>query len=140
MKYRLRKFPLLQNSLTATLFHSFVVWKSVFYSKNIQYAYNIYGTELYLDGCRGVFRTQQNICGWASLQKSQENFAVDFRLASKYVSGIGFTVERFTENQYLSDMVKVDFENLSKICHCLFVYRINKKYVGLILSWRRSLP
>ena len=40
--------------------------KSVFYSKNIQYAHNFYGTELYVNKCRGVFRTQSNICEWTS--------------------------------------------------------------------------
>ena len=57
MKYRLNSF----NSLTATLFHSSFVRKSVFYSKIIQYAYNYYGIELYVNVCRGAFRTQSNI-------------------------------------------------------------------------------
>ena len=80
------------NSLTATLFHSTFVRKNVFYSKNIQYAYNFYGTDLNV--CRGVFRTRSNIYGGASLRKSQKSFIVDARLGSKYVSGIGFTVEK----------------------------------------------
>ena len=50
MKYRLNSF----NSLTATLFHSSFVRKSVFYSKIIQYAYNYYGIELYVNVCRGA--------------------------------------------------------------------------------------
>ena len=51
--------------------HSFVR-KNVFYSKNIQYAYNFYGTDQNI--CRGVFRNQSNIYGGASssLQKSQK--------------------------------------------------------------------
>ena len=50
---------------------------------------------LYVNICRGVFRTQSNIYGGTSLQKSQESFIiVDFRLGSKYSSRIGFTVEK----------------------------------------------
>ena len=96
-----------------SLFHSSLVRKSVFHGKNIQYAYNFYGTELYVNICRGIFKTQSNILGGTYLQKSQESFIVDVRLGSKYASGIGLTVDRFTECQYLSDMVKVDFKNLS---------------------------
>ena len=95
---------------TATLF-LFFVRKNVFYSKNIQYAYNFYGTDLNV--CRGVFRTRSNIYGGASLRKSQKSFIVDARLGSKYVSGIGFTVEKVYRSHYLSDIVKVDFKNLS---------------------------
>ena len=60
-----------------------------------------------------VFRTQSNIYGGASLRKSQKSFIVDARLGSKYVSGIGFTVEKVYRSHYLSDIVKVDFKNLS---------------------------
>ena len=41
-----------------------------------------------------VFRTQSNIYGGASLRKSQKSFIVNAWLVSKYVSGIGFTVEK----------------------------------------------
>ena len=78
----------------ATLFHSSFVRKSVFCNENIQYAYNFYGTDLYANVCRGVFRTQWNFYGGASLQKSQESFIVDARLGSKYAFGIGFMVEK----------------------------------------------
>ena len=78
----------------ATLFHFSFVSKNVFYSKNIQYAYNFYGTDLHVNVCRGVFRTQYNIYGGAYQQKSQESFIVDVRLGSKYGSGIAFTVEK----------------------------------------------
>ena len=44
--------------------------------------------------CRGVFRTQSNIYGGASLRKSQKSFIVDIRLGFKYASGISFTVEK----------------------------------------------
>ena len=80
------------NSLIATLFHSSFVGKNVFFSKNIQYAYNFYGGDLYVNVSRGVFRTQSN-CG-ASLPKSQESVIVDVRLGSKYASGIDFTAEK----------------------------------------------
>ena len=71
------------NLLTATLFNFSFVRKSVFYSKNVQYANNFYGTDLYVNVCRGVFRTQSNIYGGASLQKLQEGFIVDVQLDSK---------------------------------------------------------
>ena len=49
---------------------------------------------LHINVCSGVFRTQSNIYGGASLQKSQESFIVDVWLGSKYASVIGFTVEK----------------------------------------------
>ena len=49
---------------------------------------------MYVNVCRGVFRTQSNIYGGASLQKLQESFIVDVRLDSKYASGIDVTVEK----------------------------------------------
>ena len=48
---------------------------------------------LYVNVCRGVFRTESNIFGRACLRKSRKSFIVDARLGSKYPSGIGFTVE-----------------------------------------------
>ena len=82
------------NLHTATLFHSSFFRKYVFYRKNIQYVYNLYATELYVNICRDVFRIQSNICVGASLQKSQESFIVDVGLVSKCASGIGFTVQK----------------------------------------------
>ena len=108
MKYRLMKFPLIHLPL---LYFILLSEKNVFYNKNIQYAYNFYGTDLNV--WRGVSRTQSNIYGGASLRKSQKSFIVDTRLGPKYVSGIGFTVEKFYRNHFLSDIVKVDFRNLS---------------------------
>ena len=102
------KFPLIHLPL---LYFIILSEKNVFYNKNIQYAYNFYGTDLNV--WRGVFRTQSNIYGGASLRKSQKSFIVDTRLGPKYVSGIGFTVEKFYRNHFLSDIVKVDFKNLS---------------------------
>ena len=46
----------------------------------------------YVNVYRGVFRTQSNIYGGASLRKSQKSFIVDAGLSD--VSGIGFTVEK----------------------------------------------
>ena len=96
MKCRLRKFSF--NSFTATLFHSSFdssfVREKIFYSKNIQYAYNFYGTDLYINVCSGVFITESSIYGEASSRKSQKSFIVDIRLCSKYTFGIGFTVEK----------------------------------------------
>ena len=80
------------NLLTATLFQSSFVRKNVFYTENIQYAYNFYGSDLYVNGYRGIFRTQSNIYGEVFLQKSQKSFTVDVRPGSKHASGIGFTV------------------------------------------------
>ena len=48
---------------------------------------------MYVNVCRGVFRTQSNIFGGAYLQKSQESFIVDVWLGSKYASLVGFTAE-----------------------------------------------
>ena len=92
MKYTLRKFSLIHLLLLS--FHCSCVRKSVLYSKNIQYAYNFYGTDLYINVCRGIFRTHSNVYGGASLQKSQGRFTVDIQLGCKYVSGIGFKVEK----------------------------------------------
>ena len=47
------------------------------------------------------------------------------RLGPKYVSGIGFTVKNLYRMSILSDIVKVDFKNLS------LPSWINKKHVGL---------
>ena len=47
------KFPLI--SLTATLFHS-SVRKNLFYSKNIDFACNFYGTDMYPPVCKCMHR------------------------------------------------------------------------------------
>ena len=70
-------------------------------------------THLYVNACRDIFRTQSNIYGGASLRISQQSFLVEAQMGSKYVSGIGFTVEKVYRSHYLSDIVKVDFKNLS---------------------------
>ena len=73
---------------------------------------------MYVNVCRGVFRTQQIIYVGAFLRKSQKSFIVDVRLGSKYASGVSFIVERFAECQYLSYIAKVNFakvKNLSLI-------------------------
>ena len=46
-------------------------------------------------------------------ENHKKSFIVDTRLGPKYVSGIGFTVEKFYRNHFLSDIVKIDFKNLS---------------------------
>ena len=46
---------------------------------------------------------------WKNCKKSS---IVDARLGSKYVSGIGYTVEKVYRSHYLSGIVKVDFKNL----------------------------
>ena len=84
MKCRLRESPLIH----LLLLYFILLRKNAFYSKNIQYAHNSQGTDLYVNVCRGVFRTLSNIYGGASLQKSQESFIVDFRMGYKYASGI----------------------------------------------------
>ena len=55
-----------------------------------QYGYNFCETDMYVNVCRGVFRTQSNIFDG----KSQKSFTIDVRLDSKYYSGIGFTAEK----------------------------------------------
>ena len=102
------KFPLIHLPL---LYFILLSEKNVFYNKNIQYAYNFYGTDLNV--WRGILRTQSNIYGGASLRKSQKSFIVDARLGSKYVSGIGFTVEKVYRSHHFSDIVKADFRSLS---------------------------
>ena len=82
------------NSVTATLVHSFVR-KNVFYCKNVQYTYNFCGTDLYPPVSKWMQRriqNQSNIYGGASLLKSQKS--LDARLGSKYISDIGFAVEK----------------------------------------------
>ena len=102
------KCPLIQLLLLCLILLSEKMYFTAKYSICI---YNFYGTDLNV--WRGVFRTQSNIYGGASLRKSQKSFIVDTRLGPKYVSGIGFTVEKFYRNHFLSDIVKVDFKNLS---------------------------
>ena len=94
MKCRLRKFPLIHLLL---LYFILLLSEKMYFtanSKNIHYACNIYGIDLDVNVCRGVFRTHSNIYVGASFQKSQESFIVDVRLVSKYASCIGFTVEK----------------------------------------------
>ena len=124
------------NSRTATLLHSSFVRKTVFYNKNIQYAYNFYGTDLHVNICRGVFRTYSNIYGGASLQKSQETFIVVFRLGSKYTSGIGFTIDKVCR---ISIFIWYDQDRLQKFFIAYLFLELIKEHVGLTLSWRRSL-
>ena len=80
--------------------------KKIFYSKNTNYANSFYGNEMYVNLCRGVFRTQQITYDGAFFEKSLKSFIVDVRLGSKYASGISFMVEKmlqtFVECQYLS--------------------------------------
>ena len=102
------KFPLIHFLLLYLILFS---EKDVFYSKNIQYAYNFYGTDLNV--CKDVFRTQLDIYGGTFLRKSKKSFIVDALLGSEYVSSIGFTVEKVYRSHHLSDIVKVDFKNLS---------------------------
>ena len=102
------KFPLI---LLLLLYFIHLSEKIFFFRKKIQYAYNFYETDLNV--CRGVFRTKSNIYGGASLQKLQKGFIVDAQPGSKYLSGIGFAVEKVYRSHYLSDIVKVDFKDLS---------------------------
>ena len=108
--------------------------ESVFYSKNIQYAYNFYGTDLYVNVCRGVFRTQSNIYGGSFLQKSQESFIVDVQLGSKYASGIGFTVEKVYRMLIFTWYGQ---SRLQKFVIAFLFLKLIKKLVGLTLSWRK---
>ena len=67
------------------LFRSIFCKKNQFYRKNIQYLYNFYGTDLHVNVCRGVFRTQCNIYGRASLRKLQKCFIVDVQVYCRWV-------------------------------------------------------
>ena len=109
------KFPLIH----LLLLYFILLSEKMYFTAKIYniYTHNFYGSDLNV--CGGVFRTQSNIYGGASLRKSQKGFIVDARLGSKYVSGIGFTVEKVYRSHYLSDIVKVDFKNLS-LRSCFF--------------------
>ena len=55
---------------------------------------------------------------WTSMvellcENHKKSFIVDAWLGSKYVSGIGFTVEKVYRSHYLSDIAKVGFKNFS---------------------------
>ena len=80
MKYRLMKFPLIH----LLLLYFILLSEKMYFTPKI---FNINIISLGLTGiiCRGVFRTQSNIYGGASLQKSQKSFIVDARMGSKYV-------------------------------------------------------
>ena len=93
MKYRIQKFHLIHFLL---LYFILLLSEKVYFTakKKNKYACNFYGTELHVNVYRGVFRTQSNIYGGASLQKSQESFIVDVRLGSKYASSLTLTVEK----------------------------------------------
>ena len=49
---------------------------------------------MYVNVCKGVFRTRYIFYGGAFLRKSQKSFIIDVRLGSKYTSGISFIVEK----------------------------------------------
>ena len=92
MECKLTEFSLIQ-----LLLLSFILFvrKNVFYRKNIQYAYNFYGTDLYPPVCKCMQRriqNQSNIYRGTSLRKSQKS--LDPWMGSKYVSGIDFTVQK----------------------------------------------
>ena len=67
------------DSSTATLFYSSFVWKNIFYSQNIQYVYGFYTTDLYVNICRDVFRTQLNIYGGAKCQCFSDIIKIVFK-------------------------------------------------------------
>ena len=89
MKYWLRKFPLICLLLLCFIL---LLSETVCFTAKI-FNMHILSMGLHINVCSGVFRTQSNIYGGASLQKSQESFIVDVGLGSNYASGIGFTVE-----------------------------------------------
>ena len=115
------------NSLTSTLFHSSFVRKNVFYIQHIQYAYNFYGTNMYVNVYRSVFRTKLNICGGVSLRKLQESFIVDVWLGSKYATGIGFTAERVHHVHQFLQHEKVNEQSL--IYYQVFCCCCEVKYI-----------
>ena len=97
--------------------------------KCIQYPYNFYGTDLYVNVCRGVFRTQFNIYHGASLQKWQVSFIIDIRLGFKYTSRVGFTVEKVYR---MSIFIWYGQSRLQKFIICfLFLELIKNRSVWL---------
>ena len=98
------------NSLTATLFHSFFVGKTVFYSKIINmYIISMGLTWIYPEEYLEPSQTSMVdlLC-----KNHKKSFIADARVGSKYVSGMGFTIEKVYRSHYLSDIVKANFKNL----------------------------
>ena len=124
------------NSLSDTSFCSPFVRKSVFYSKDIQYANNFYETDLYVNVWRNIFRTLPNIYCGTSLQKSQESLTVGVRLGSKYASSIGFTVGKVYRMLIFTWYGESRFK---KFAIAFLFLNLIKKHVRLTVSWRRSL-
>ena len=133
MKYWLRKFALICLLLLCFIL---LLSETVYFTAKI-FNMHILSMGLYINVCSGVFRTQSNIYGGASLQKSQESFIVDVGLGSNYASGIGFTVENVHTMPIFIYLVWS--KSTSKIYHCLLVSWVNKKLLGLTRSCRRSL-
>ena len=91
--------------------------------------YNFYGTDLYVNVRKGVFRTQCNIRDGASLWKSQKSVIVNVRLGSKYASGISSTAGRVHR---MSIFVQHSQSQLWQSKKCVIDFLVfNKKYVGL---------
>ena len=85
--------------------------------------YNFYGTELYVNVRRAVFRTQLNIYGRASLWKSQKSFIVDIWLGFKCASGVSFTVEKVYRTSIFV------WHSQSQLC-------LSQKFItDLLVSW-----
>ena len=85
------------NSLTATLFHSSFIRQNRIYFRAKIFNIHIISmglTDIYVNVCRGVFRTWLNIYSGKSLRKLQKIFIVNVQLGSKYTSGISFIVEK----------------------------------------------
>ena len=111
-------------SLIATIFHSSFVRKIYLTAK----IFNIYIISIrltYVNVCRSVFRTQQNIYGGAPLKKSQKNCIADVSLGSKYVCDISFTVEKVYRRPIFVQ------RRQSQLCQKYFS-SINEKHVGFI--------
>ena len=119
MKYRLTKFPLIY----LLLLISFFCQKKFFYSKNIQYAYNFYGTGLNV--YRGVFRTHLTIYGGASFINHKKALlqVLDWVLNTSLV--------QILQNKRLIEVTIYLIQSTSNICHCAFVSPVNKTHFGL---------
>ena len=61
----------------------------MFYSANVQYSYNFYGTDLYANVCRGTVTTKLNIFN----EVSPKSIIADVLLSFKYASRINFTAK-----------------------------------------------
>ena len=108
MKYRLMKFPLIH----LLLLYFILLSEKMYFTAKIL---NMYIISMGLTSMYAEAYLEPN---WTSMvellcENHKKRFIADAWLGSKYVSGIGFTVEKVYRSHYLSDTAKVGFKNSS---------------------------